>query len=224
MTSRLPRFEDVADALRQGLEGLYSWADGKYGRHENIAGEWECEYPAWHEIWPPVEQLILLGEERALGREVVELVLDAMARDNETEQIADFVAERPNVVEVVATAAVRHRDPGARWQAAVAVGRCASIGPDEAERLLVPFRADNDEYVRRRAMLALSRKAPRSPEVLAWAMEAWASGHEYQRMAALEVVHSARDARFQEWALEASRGSDGHLRAFASKMVLAEGG
>ena len=63
-----------------------------------------------------------------------------------------------------------------------------SVEADEGEvvPLLEAYAADADEYVSRRTLLALGHRQVPIAEALA--RRAWDTGHEYQRMAALEIL------------------------------------
>ncbi|MGN6152905.1 MAG: HEAT repeat domain-containing protein [Lysobacteraceae bacterium] len=147
------------------------------------SGEWECDYPDWPSIYEAVTGV--LSREDAithLGDRGVESILYLLARDNECEIVADALAKRPEVLAAFAHAALQTGESDAKWQIAHGLGK-PRVPREDAEALLVEFAVDADEYVRRRALLALADI--KSPRTEAFAQKAWDSGLEYQRIAAL---------------------------------------
>jgi HEAT repeat protein len=114
--------------------------------------EWESDYPDWQAIYTAVERLLESAANSKLSGEETEVLLYALARDNEDERILETLQMLPALALQVAHAALTHSDADARWQAAVLLGR---IGTPEAVSLLRAFLADDAEYVRRRAGFAL---------------------------------------------------------------------
>jgi HEAT repeat protein len=86
---------------------------------------------------------------------------------------------------------------GSAWQ--------LSSDKTSAEALLLILVNDEDEYVSRRALLALG--ALKSLHAESLAEKAWLSGHEYQRIAALWVLKDIASSKLAEYVLLA--GEDG---------------
>lgn len=156
------------------------WAPCRPG----LCVEWETEY----ESWPALRQAAAaaLADSR-IGDAEIELLVYALARDNECELIKEMLAEHAGNGIRVARAAMASHDLDARWQVADFLGQ---VDTEEARALLRRLVADADEYVRRRALLAISRADPECAEQTAWR---WLSSeHEYSRLAALAVLHDLR--------------------------------
>ncbi|MEN9678340.1 MAG: hypothetical protein RIS76_4236 [Verrucomicrobiota bacterium] len=119
---------------------------------DSHGAEWECDYPDWHDIYCAVTCFLASAHDRALTSHETELMLYALARDNEDEIILETLVKFPVPALQVAEAALTYPDSDARWQMAVLLGR---IGTLNAVALLGRFLADQEEYVRRRARFAL---------------------------------------------------------------------
>ena len=93
---------------------------------------------------------------------------------------------------MLAEAAIKYDEPGAKWQIASRLGSIEG-SVEDVETYLLEFLNDSDEYVRRRALLALAHIG--SDQTEAWAEIAWRTGHEYQRMAALHALHQVSSSK-----------------------------
>jgi hypothetical protein len=185
----LERFSAAVEAFRQWDRSLPPGP--RYG-------EWERDYDHWYELLPAAGRVLHLSPEN-WRPETTEQILYVLARDNETELIADWVGDRPSVLIHLAGAARLQSDRDAKWQIAVRLGRMPMT--NMTEDLLLAFARDADEYVRRIAMMALADLGSSHVEDLVGA--AWKTGDEYQRMAglyALQRIRSPRLAKFTELA------------------------
>ena len=141
---------------------------------------WETLYPRW-------SNEVVLAITEALSEPITnsdaEAILFFLGRDNECENVLDMLSEKPKHSERIAIEAIDHPDQEVRWQIAVVLGQIATGGTlDALSRML----ADPDEYVRRRALLAVRDHRPQVAEetALSWLN----SGHEYSRMVALDTL------------------------------------
>jgi hypothetical protein len=114
--------------------------------------EWECDYPRWQDIYAAVERILDAAVDRCLTAEETELLLYALARDNEDEHIMETFEQFPTLALQLARSSLSYSEEDARWQAAVLLGR---LGTPDAIALLKRFVTDDSEYVRRRAGFAL---------------------------------------------------------------------
>ncbi|HTH50219.1 MAG TPA: HEAT repeat domain-containing protein [Candidatus Limnocylindria bacterium] len=146
-------------ALAQEVAKFRQWAalrlgsDHASGAFEHGA-EWECDYPDWPALYSAVEAFLLskaIAHDRLSDHER-ELLLYALARDNEDEVILELLAQFPDASIQLARVAVNHPDRDARWQVAVLLGRIEGAEPVS---LLLQLLKDDSEYVRRRAGTAL---------------------------------------------------------------------
>ena len=142
-------------------------------------GEWECDYPAWSEVYASLVQALDDGT----WTDDVEDLVYLLARDNECEIVQTHLFERPEQLFAMAAAITSSNESDARWQLAAALGR---IGTARTWPLLSALSADTDEYVRRRALLAMADA--HHPDVERVARTAWSTGEQYPQLAALDVL------------------------------------
>lgn len=178
-------FRNPKARLFDAVRAFSSWAD-KYPRNERSA-EWETDYDQWSEIITAFARFLDAGNSENWDAETTDLLLYILARDNEMGELQEQLISKPAHLITLAMAGLRSREPNARWQLADALGYVA-LGTDEVESLLEQFFQNEDEYVSRRALLALGRIHSSKVEPLA--IRAWDTGDEYQRMAALAVLSS----------------------------------
>ena len=139
-----------------------------------------------------------------------------LARDNEVEDLADLLSEHPVTLAGVAEhvcAAPGCAEPDARWQIAAYL---PAIGPDATPLLLTLF-ADDDEYVRRRALLSLGELGV--PAAEGCAVAAWESGLEYQRIASLHVLHQIGSLELETYAKRAAGDPRSFVRQAARRLA-----
>jgi len=89
-------------------------------------------------------------------------------------------------------------------------------GLEGAEALLLDLAAGADEYVRRRALMALGRI--KSGQVETLVREAWDSGDEYQRMAVLDALHDVRSKKLALYLDMAQADGGQYLTAYAGRI------
>jgi hypothetical protein len=153
--------------LRLEVDGFRIWALGDRADY----GEWETEYGEWPAIWDAFRRFVELKPPSQWDAREWRDVLYAIARDNEDEWIVDDLVERhPDVLIAIAARARRDGEVDARWQLAVALGR-VDVDRDACEALLLDYCDDDEEYVRRRALGALSVMGSRHAERIA--LEEW---------------------------------------------------
>lgn len=196
-------------ALRRAAIAFRDWADAFPAAARSA--EWECDYEDWDAVWAACETFLEAGDPGAWNPDDCADLLYLLARDNETETIRQMLAEQPARLLALAApglcppkpeahlqvpepeARLQMPEPEARWQLADALGDAA--GPrEDIESLLVAYCGDADEYVARRALLALARRA--APQTETMARLAWDSGREYPRIVALRVLWDLRSPLF----------------------------
>jgi hypothetical protein len=148
-------------------------------------GEWECDYEFWEDLYAAFVDHLNEYTPDQWDDDDRSMLLYVLARDNEVQRLQAGMETRPHHLRKLAHTALRSADRDARWQLADAL---ATLGREDNEALglLKQFFADPDEYVRRRALLAMSKV--RHPSAEQSAVQAWQSGGEYARIAALEVL------------------------------------
>lgn len=171
---------DAASDLRAEVARFEQWATEVplVGR----SGEWECDYSEWKQLWAAARRLIETVPVTTWTDAMSQDLLYALARDNEDEVIAEELGRRSDTLLEIARRAIASAEADAKWQIAYQLGKL-SDHRSQAESLLFLLIQDVDEYVRRRALLALGQLKSEKTEQAAEL--AWQTGHEYQRMAAL---------------------------------------
>jgi hypothetical protein len=181
--------QSVLQALDTEAAKFRTWADD-YPAAER-SDEWECSYDMWRDIYCAFRAYVQATGFRDWDQRITEYLLYLIARDNEFEALIKDIAARPDDLLHLAEIAVSSTESKAKWQIAVELGKL-STQTSQAERLLLRFAHNADEYVRRRAMMALADAG--STHVAALATVAWDTNldwdttgefQQYPRMAAL---------------------------------------
>ncbi len=183
------------------------------------SGEWKCDYGAWIDLYDAVLNYVAVSAPEAWPDEALQAILYALARDNESEHLAEEICLRhPATLVALGRAALARGEPDAKWQLAEQLGHHAHDG-DEAERLLLILARDESEYVRRRALGALVRVG--SPAVERLALDAWHRPDKHQewaRMMALDCLQRIGSPHLDRLLAEAERHERQHLRDFAKRI------
>jgi HEAT repeat protein len=198
-------------ALEQEVARLRSWAEA-YDRPRR--GEWECDYTNWGDLYNAVTAYVTDSKVEEWDEVVAALLLYAIARDNELEHIAGQLRKTPEKLYALAQAAVRSGEKDAKWQMAEQLAHCP--GQEGTEALLLVLATDPEEYVRRRALMALGRIKSSHVETLV--EQAWDSGDEYQRMAVLDALHSVQSKKLAVYLDMARADGRQYLIAFANRI------
>lgn len=208
-----PSFENARQGLLDAVGAFQDWASEQ--PNHDPPGEWEADYDDWPALNTAVIKLLQASSPAQWDQSIVHALLYALARDNEREILKDDLVDSPSHLIALAKEGVNYDDPQARWQLADALGYPV-FASEQAEPLLERFAYDHDEYVSRRALLALSRR--RSPMAEQLAVRAWATGHEYQRIAAIHVLNEC-SSPLLSMHLKLAKSSPGeYLRARASEL------
>lgn len=204
----------TAPAMNQRLHEeaarFRTWALGREGRY----GEWECDYDEWPAFLKAAEDAIAETERGQLDSDDALNLLYAIARENETEWLRRFLIGYPRTLRSLAIRSASYPDCDAKWQLACSVA--AARLPDAVE-ILQPFLTDQDEYVRRRSLLALSPLCPSQAERLA--ITGIDSASDYSRMAALEVLHDIGYVHFLDAASKLCSDPNEYVRKRAEELI-----
>jgi HEAT repeat protein len=169
---------ELFQALEDEVAQFRAWADAVPIAERS--GEWECDYTDWQGLYSAFIAFVRATPCQRWNEDADQMLLYAIARDNEMEALVKKVARNPDNLICLAERAVVSPERDAKWQLAVELGRLA-YRPQQVELLLLEFAHDEDEYVRRRALLALADIG--SPKVKEVIESAWETGDEYQRIA-----------------------------------------
>ena len=174
--------------LTDEIARFRAWAVG----HEGSSGEWECDYPEWRALYKAAEAAYAAYASDPPDYATKDLLLYAIARDNECQRLSDALLQYPELLLNLARHAKEYPDWNARWQMPVIL---AEAGLPESPDLIRSFIADDDEYVRRRSLMALAKYCPDEAEGIAIA--GMDEKHEYTRIAALHVLFDVGSDRLQ---------------------------
>ncbi len=135
--------------LKHEITAFREWAD----KLPNHTPEWEVFYLWWDNIYDVVKEYVEKVPLNTWTSETFELLLYALARDNEDEVILHFLENYPEHLVALATKALTYGDYKARWQVAYGLSKLKN-NQGVAKELLQQFLLDEEEYVRRRASFA----------------------------------------------------------------------
>ena len=179
------------------------------------SGEWECDYNEWNALYAAAVAFIESASPETWSSSEVGDVLYAIARDNESEYLVDKVAETPDSLLKLSCIALSSPESDAKWQLADRLGSLRDR-VHESEALLLEFAEDKEEYVKRRALLALGNlKSPKTEEL---AERAWHTGHEYQRIAALWALKAVSSKKLPTYVQKAMEDGREHIVMNAIKV------
>lgn len=191
--------------FKQEIERFKDWAS----RSLHETAEWELHYPDWLRFEASFFAFLNETDSAAWDPQAWDDVLYAVARDNECENFIDKVSEDMAVLMGLAHRAIKSDETQAKWQIAEALGRLVEL--EIAEPILLSFADDTDEYVKRRALHALSILGSQETEKLA--AKAWASGQLYQRIGALHALSNISSSQLEHFLNLAERDGRDHLKA-----------
>jgi hypothetical protein len=198
-------------ALRREVDRFHVWADTY--PVEQRSGEWEMGYSGWDDLNKTFIAFISSSTCADWDAETTEIVLYVIARDNEMQWLIDHLAQNADNLLCLAERALESDMWEAKWQIAMALGSLESRRT-EAEALLLRFAHDEDEYVRRRALLALSDLNSSHVEDLVDL--AWGTGEEYQRIAVLCALYEVGSPLLEKYAMLAEADGRESLAKYAA--------
>jgi len=193
------------------------WANASFP--DGGSGEWECEYGSWDKLYAAVLGFVAAHPFSDWCQEEIQAVLYALARDNESGEIADALEEYPlDLLLPLTQAAIEVGEKDARWQLAMLLGRIEARR-DEQEQVLLTLAHDEEEYVRRRALDSLTLIG--SPAVEDLAIEMWEREDPHQqwsRMMVLSCLEKIGSPRLESLLSDAEQDTRPHLRATAERI------
>ncbi|MHC2990218.1 hypothetical protein OB13_00920 [Pontibacter sp. HJ8] len=143
-------------SLETELAKFWEWADmspDTYTENRGL-GEWEVEYPGWEELYKAAnEALEQLNKE--FNHDLAQLLVYALAIDNEAGVVLKSVEEKLENKLRFVRKAVYSNQQQAKWQMAELLGNIEVEGGEKM--LLHLINSEGDKYVKRRALLSLSK-------------------------------------------------------------------
>lgn len=169
--------------LHEQVQYFKQWADS----FDHCGGEWECDYEYWQALYTSAIETIKVYCDGVIPMGVADDLLYALGRDNECEYIRASLLQAPELLTKLAKYVITMTDADAKWQIATSV---AETELSNAADLLRPFLTDENEYVRRRSLIAFAPFSPKEAEAIA--LNNLDDEFEYTRMVALHVLHSVK--------------------------------
>lgn len=200
-------------SLKTEIEKFKTWAS-QYPESDRY-GEWECDYPGWTLLYKTFIRFLAETDFRQWDEATRRDVLYLIARDNEIEKLVAALAEDTARLLSIVPFALKEAEPEAKWQLAIRLGNVQSQSA-QAEEYLLAFMRDSDEYVRRRALMALAQLGSLHTEALC--AEAWATRHEYQRIAVLHALHTIGSPDLKRYITFAKEDGREYLMANARQL------
>jgi hypothetical protein len=210
----IAELEATKSRLRKAAESFRLWAAEESPIFVR-SGEWEVDYGEWEEIYRAYSDLLGAIQPEDLTHELSHQLLYLLARDNEIEFLKRELVARPLHLFALVKAAQLSDEMDARWQIADALGS-VEASDENVVPVLEVFVVDHDEYVSRRALLALARR--KSSTIEPWAVRAWETGDLYQRIAALDALANKGSALLEPYLAKAQADGREYLVSFATEL------
>ena len=187
----------IRERLLKQAEKFHQWQEITYpGKTtEEIGGVWEVDYPAWNDIFDAFCHVLTDLEAGQAEEQLLAEMLYLIARDNEGEGLIQRTAQHPAWFEVLCRCAVKSSESEAKWQFAAYLPECSCS--QKVRDIILDFAKEPNEYVSRRALLAMPALRPDCVEQFAslfWERNCYSPElQEYQRIAvlvSLDAIHS----------------------------------
>jgi HEAT repeats len=194
-----------------------AWADSL--PVETGTSAWEAGYEGWPALFAAVDNFAGTTSCAYWTTEMTHLLLYALARDTDTGYLARVLAKNPENLLCLAEHGVTGAERDAKYQLAAELGRLDLLS-QRTEALLLRFAHDDDEYVRRHALLALADIDSRHVTELVSA--AWGTGVEHARMAVLSALHKIHAPELEDYLILAAADGREYLVQHANKIRAGE--
>lgn len=156
--------------LQTELDNFWEWAcmTREDYSHTPDFGDWETGYPNWDELYSATSDainLILIEKESIKIEELLSLILDAIAIDNNTEIIIKNCQNKLSHCQIFYEIATVHMQSEARRQVAELIGKIGDINYANYLRYMID---DESKYVQRSALLSLAKIIPAEAEEISF--------------------------------------------------------
>lgn len=208
----------MAHPLFSEIDKFEQWAENSHELPQNERyGEWECDYPDWHALNVQFMQFVDSVATQNWTNEVVARLSYIIARENETEQFVEALPD--DALVLISEHALVSGERDSKWQLANALPRIANT--KKAIDLIEQFVNDPEEYVNRRALMALAKVDPQKAEYYCkahWERNLYGVVDEYQRMAVLVTLKEIASPLLEEYLKLAKEDGRPYLVNLASEM------
>ena len=189
--------KDIRECLLEQVGKFHQWQEITYpGKTtEEIGGAWEVDYPAWNDIFDAFCHVLTQMDAETADSVLLDEMVYLIARDNEAEGFIQETTSHPQWFECLCRRAAASNENEAKWQFAAYLPECSCS--QEVRDIILNFAKDPNEYVSRRALLAMPALRPDCVEQFAplfWERNCYSPElQEYQRIAvlvSLDAIHS----------------------------------
>ena len=197
----------IRERLLEQARKFHQWQEITYpGKTtEEIGGAWEVDYPAWNDIFDAFCHVLTQMDAETADSILLDEMVYLIARDNEAEGFIQETISHPQWFERLCRRAAASNESEAKWQFAAYLSECPCS--QEVKDMILDFAKDPNEYVSRRALLAMPTLRPDCVEQFAplfWERNCYSPElQEYQRIAvliSLDAIHSDLLPQYLEWA------------------------
>ena len=189
--------KDIRECLLEQVGKFHQWQEITYpGKTtEEIGGAWEVDYPAWNDIFDAFCHVLTQMDAEMADSILLDEMVYLIARANEAEGFIQETTSHPKWFECLCRRAAASNESEAKWQFAAYLPECSCS--QEVRDIILDFAKDPNEYVSRRALLAMPALRPDCVEQFAplfWERNCYSPElQEYQRIAvlvSLDAIHS----------------------------------
>ena len=189
--------KDIRECLLEQARKFHQWQEITYpGKTtEEIGGVWEVDYPAWNDIFDAFCHVLTQMNVEMADSVLMDEMVYLIARDNEAEGFIQETTSHPQWFECLCRRAAASNESEAKWQFAAYLPECSCS--QKVRDIILDFANDPNEYVSRRALLAMPALRPDCVEQFAplfWERNCYSTElQEYQRIAvlvSLDAIHS----------------------------------
>ena len=187
----------IRERLLEQVGKFHQWQEITYpGKTtEEIGGAWEVDYPAWNDIFDAFCHVLTQMDAEMADSILLDEMVYLIARANEAEGFIQETTSHPQWFECLCRRAAASNESEAKWQFAAYLPECSCS--QEVRDIILDFAKDPNEYVSRRALLAMPALRPDCVEQFAplfWERNCYSPElQEYQRIAvlvSLDAIHS----------------------------------
>ena len=187
----------IRECLLEQAEKFHQWQEITYpGKTtEEIGGMWEVDYPAWNDIFDAFCHVLTQMDAETADSFLLDEMVYLIARANEAEGFIQETTSHPKWFECLCRRAAASNESEAKWQFAAYLPECSCS--QKVRDIILDFAKDPNEYVSRRALMAMPALRPDCVEQFAplfWECNCYAPElQEYQRIAvlvSLDTIHS----------------------------------
>ena len=197
--------------LEQAIK-FHQWQEDTYPEKtaEEIGSMWEVDYPYWNDTYRAFCHVLTQMDAETADSVLLDEMVYLIARDNEAEGFIQETTSHPQWFERLCRRAAASNESEAKWQFAAYLPECPCS--QEVKDMILDFAKDPNEYVSRRALLAMPALRPDCVEQFAplfWERNCYSLElQEYQRIAvlvSLDAIHSVMLPQYLEQAKQDGR-------------------